>query len=58
MHNRHSSKFPRWSATIKSALLAAVARMLPPGGTLIIAEPLSGLAATAPGPEGARLFVA
>lgn len=31
-----------------AALLAAVARMLPPGGTLIIAEPLSGLAATAP----------
>jgi len=29
-------------------LLAAVARMLPPGGTLILAEPLSGLAATAP----------
>lgn len=31
-----------------ATLLAAVARMLPPGGTLILAEPLSGLAATAP----------
>ena len=29
-------------------LLAAVARMLPAGGTLILAEPLSGLRATAP----------
>jgi demethylspheroidene O-methyltransferase len=34
-------------ASVKT-LLAAVARMLPPGGTLILAEPLSGLAATAP----------
>ncbi len=31
-----------------ATLLAAVARMLPPGGTLILAEPLSGLRATAP----------
>ncbi|MCA3555762.1 methyltransferase [Aestuariivirga sp.] len=31
-----------------ATLLAAVARMLPPRGTLILAEPLSGLAATAP----------
>lgn len=31
-----------------ATLLAAVARMLPPGGTLILAEPLSGLKATAP----------
>jgi demethylspheroidene O-methyltransferase len=31
-----------------ATLLATVARMLPPRGTLILAEPLSGLAATAP----------
>lgn len=29
-------------------ILAAIRRMLPPGGTLILAEPLSGLPATAP----------
>ena len=37
----------RWFSA-SGTLMAAVARMLPPKGTLILAEPLSGLRATAP----------